>query len=59
MHEIGLVPSAQPIAKAPFNISPFEALELKNHLIQLLEQGFIKPGVSPLDAFVLFLKKRK
>ena len=39
-------------------MSPFEALELKNQLSQLLEQGFIKPSVSPWGALVLFQKKK-
>ena len=37
---------------------PFEALELKNQLNQLLEQGFIKPSLSPWGAPVLFQKKK-
>ena len=39
-------------------MSPFEALELKNQLSQLLEQGFIRPSVSPWGALVLFEKKK-
>ena len=39
-------------------MSPSEALELKNQLNQLLEQGFIKPSVSPWGAPVLFQKKK-
>ena len=54
VHEIDLIPGAQPIACAPYKMSPFEALELKNELNQLLEQGFIKPSVSPWGAPVLF-----
>ena len=58
VHEIELIPRAQPIARAPYKMSPSEALELKNHLNQLLEQGFIKPSVSPWGALVLFQKKK-
>ena len=51
VNEIELIPGTQPIAKAPYKVSPLEALELKNQLSQLLEQGFIKPmyllGVLP------------
>ena len=43
-HEIELIPGAQPIAQSPYKMSPSEALELKNQLNQLLEQGFIKLG---------------
>ena len=47
VHEIELIPWAQPIAKTPYKMSLFKALELKNQLNQLPEQGFIKPSVSP------------
>ena len=30
VHEIELIPGAQPIARAPYKMSPSEALELKN-----------------------------
>ena len=58
IHEIELILGAQPIARAPYKMSPFEALELKNQLSQLLEQGFIKPSVSPWGAPILFQKKK-
>ena len=35
-----------------------EAIELKEQLKQLLEQGFIRPSVSPWSAPVLFVKKK-
>ena len=58
VHEIELIPGAQPVARAPYKMSPSKALELKNQLTQLLEQGFIKPSVSPWGAPVLFQKKK-
>ena len=58
VHEIELILGAQPIARTPYKMSPFEALELKNQLSQLLEQGFIKTSVSPWGAPVLFQKKK-
>ncbi|MCO5597731.1 hypothetical protein L7F22_051812 [Adiantum nelumboides] len=58
VHDITLVPRAQPIAKSPYKMSLFEALELKNQLTQLLEQGFIRPSVSPWGAPILFQKKK-
>ena len=58
VHEIELIPRAQPVARAPYKMSPLEALELKNQVNQLLEQGFIKPSVSPWGAPVLFQKKK-
>ena len=35
-----------------------EAIELKEQLRQLLEQGFIRPSVSPWEAPILFQKKK-
>ena len=58
VHEIELILGAQPIARTPYKMSPSEALELKNQLNQLLEQGFIKPSVSPWGTPVLFQKKK-
>ena len=58
VHEIELIPRAQPIAKIPYKMSPFEALELKNQLSQLLKQEFIKPIVSPWGAPILFQKEK-
>ncbi|MCO5569456.1 hypothetical protein L7F22_023168 [Adiantum nelumboides] len=43
VHDITLVPGAQPIAKLPYKMSLFEALELKNQLTQLL---VFHPGKS-------------
>ena len=57
-HEIELVPGASPIAKSPYKMSVPEAIELKEQLRQLLEQGFIRPSVSPWGAPVLFQKKK-
>ncbi|MCO5596797.1 hypothetical protein L7F22_050867 [Adiantum nelumboides] len=58
VHDITLVPGAQPIAKSPYKMSLSKALELKNQLTQLLEQGFIRPSVSPWGASILFQKKK-
>ena len=58
VHEIELIPEAQPIARTPYKMSPSQALELKNQLSQLLEQGFIKPSVSLWGVLVLFQKKK-
>ncbi|MCO5596412.1 hypothetical protein L7F22_050474 [Adiantum nelumboides] len=58
VHDITLVPGAQPIAKSPYKMSLFEASELKNQLTQLLEQGYIRPSVSPWGAPILFQKKK-
>ncbi|KAM0061895.1 putative nucleotidyltransferase, Ribonuclease H [Helianthus debilis subsp. tardiflorus] len=52
---IDLIPGAEPISKAPYRMAP---LELKEQLQELLELGFIRPGVSPWGAPVLFVKKK-
>lgn len=46
-HEIELVPGAQPTAKRAYKMALPEAIELKEQLRQLLEQGFTRPSVSP------------
>ena len=58
VHEIELLPWSQPIARSSYKMSLSEALELKHQLNQLLEQGFIRPNVSPWGAPVLFQKKK-
>ena len=57
-HEIELAPRATPIAKSPYKMLVPEAMELKEQLCQLLEQGFIRPSVSLWGAPVLFQKKK-
>ena len=57
-HEIQLIPRAQPIAKRPYKISLLEVIELKEQLTQLLNQGFIRPSLSPWSAPVLFNRKK-
>ena len=39
-------------------MSPAELRELKKQVQELLEQGFIRPSVSPWGAPVLFVKKK-
>jgi deoxyuridine 5'-triphosphate nucleotidohydrolase len=55
---IDLVPGSSPPAKAPYRLAQNELLELKKQLDELLEQGFIRPSVSPYGAPVLFVKKK-
>ena len=58
VQEIEHIRGAKPIACTPYKMSPSEVLELQNQLNQLLEQRFIKPGVSPWGTPVLFKKKK-
>ena len=39
-------------------MAPVELKELKLQLQELLEQGFIRPSVSPWGALILFVKKK-
>ena len=57
-HAIELFPGTQPIAKRPYKMSLPKAIELKEQLTQLLDQGFIQPSVSPWSAPVLFNRKK-
>jgi hypothetical protein len=46
-----------PIYKAPFRMTTPELAELKEHLKELLEKGFIRPSSSPWGAPVIFVLK--
>jgi hypothetical protein len=48
----------QPIHKDPYRMEPSELKELKEQLQELLDQGFIRPSVSPWEAPVLFVRKK-
>ncbi|GKA49204.1 putative reverse transcriptase domain-containing protein [Tanacetum coccineum] len=56
--KIDLVPSAAPVARAPYRLAPSEMKELSEQLKELLEKGFIRPSSSPWGAPVLFVKKK-
>jgi hypothetical protein len=55
---IDLLPGTAPISKAPYRMVPRELTELKGQLQELLDNGFIRPSVSPWGAPVLFVKKK-
>ena len=42
----------------PHRMAPTELQELKVQLHELLEKGFIRPGISPWGTPVLFAKKK-
>ena len=52
------LPGTAPISKAPYRMAPAELSELKCQLEELMEQGFIRPSMSPWGASVLFVKKK-
>nr|GEX31403.1 reverse transcriptase domain-containing protein [Tanacetum cinerariifolium] len=55
--QIDLIPSATPVAQAPYRFASSEMKELSDQLKELSEKGFIRPSSSPLGA--LLLKKDK
>ncbi|MCO5558561.1 hypothetical protein L7F22_012146 [Adiantum nelumboides] len=57
-HEIETIPGCEPVSKRPYKMSLPKAIELKEQLKQLIEQGFIRPSTSPWGAPVLFQKKK-
>ncbi|GJR79528.1 retrotransposon protein, putative, ty3-gypsy subclass [Tanacetum coccineum] len=53
---IELVPSAEPISKAPYHMAPLELQELKEHLQELLDRGFIRPKCVAFLGHVVYAK---
>jgi hypothetical protein len=51
---IELKPRTLPIYKTPFRMTTPELAELKEHIRELLEKGFIHPSSSP----VIFVSKK-
>jgi cytochrome b len=55
---IELKPGTAPIYKTPFRMTTPELAELKEHLKELLEKGFIQPSSSPWGAPMIFAQRR-
>jgi hypothetical protein len=55
---IELKPETTPIYKTPFRMTTLELAELKEHIRELLEKGFICPSSSPWGAPVIFVPKK-
>ena len=55
---IELVLGTTPVLKAPYRMAPVELRDVKEQLQELLDKGFIRPGVSPWGALVLFVRKK-
>jgi hypothetical protein len=51
-------PDTAPIYKTPFRMTTPELVELKKHIKELLENGFIHPSSSPWGAPVIFVLKK-
>ena len=55
---IKLHPGTLPISMTPHRMVPVELQELKVHIQDLLDMGFIRPSTSPWGTPVLFVKKK-
>jgi hypothetical protein len=55
---IELKPSTTPIYKTPYRMAAPELAELKEHIKELLEKGFIHPSSFPWGAPVIFFPKK-
>nr|GEU67886.1 putative reverse transcriptase domain-containing protein [Tanacetum cinerariifolium] len=56
--QIDLVPSAAPVARAPYRLAQSEMQELSTQLQELSDKGFLRPSSSPWGAPILFIKKK-
>nr|GEZ87107.1 hypothetical protein [Tanacetum cinerariifolium] len=56
--QIDLIPGVAPVARAPYQLAPFEMKELSEQLQELSDKGFIRPSSSPWGAPILFVKKK-
>jgi hypothetical protein len=54
---IELKPGTAPIYNTPFRMTTLELAELKEHIKELLEKGFICPSSSPWGALMIFVPK--
>jgi hypothetical protein len=55
---VELKPGTAPIYKTPYRMATPELVELKEHIKELLEKGFIHPSSSPWGAPVIFVPKK-
>jgi hypothetical protein len=55
---IELKPGTAPIYKTPYRMAIPELVELKDHIKELLEKGFIHPSSSPWGAPVIYVLKK-
>jgi hypothetical protein len=55
---IELKPGSAPIYKTSFRMTTPELAELKEHIKELLEKGFIRPSSSPWGAPMIFVPKK-
>jgi hypothetical protein len=55
---IELKPGTAPISRRSYRMPPNELAELKIHLQDLLDKGFIRPSSSPWGCPAIFVKKK-
>ena len=55
---IELLRGTGPISQPPYRMAPAELKELQVQLQELVDNGFIRPSVSPWGAPVLFVRKK-
>jgi hypothetical protein len=55
---IGLMTGTTPIYKSPYRMATLELAELKGHIKELLEKGFIRPSSSLWGVPVIFVPKK-
>jgi hypothetical protein len=55
---IELMPGIAPIYKSPYRMATPELAELKEHIKEFLEKGFVHPSSSPWGAPVIFVSKK-
>jgi hypothetical protein len=54
---INLMPDSAPIYKSPYRMATLDLAELKEHIKELLEKGFIHPSTSSWGAPMIFVPK--
>jgi hypothetical protein len=55
---IDLKPSTAPIYKNPYRMTAKHLVELKEHIKELLEKGYIHPSSPPLGASMIFIPEK-
>lgn len=57
-HSIPLMPGAQPVNIRAYRYSPSQKGEIERQLAEMLQNGIIKPSVSPYASPVLLVRKK-
>ncbi|XP_068328267.1 uncharacterized protein [Pyrus communis] len=58
-HRIPLLEGCKPPSARPYKYGPFQKIEIKKCVKELLESGFIRPSHSPFSSLVLLVKKKE